>query len=99
MSFVQLDGTHTPAKRVGEAVAYQGIKKYKTNNMLILCDSKSITITCNDPISGNHKDALNNTQNFDIMVTSLKEFNISVSGLFLNAVTGFDTVQFGNCLF
>ncbi|MHB8403791.1 MAG: transposase [Bacteroidia bacterium] len=31
LSSVQLDGTHTPAKRGGGAVAYQGRKKCKTS--------------------------------------------------------------------
>ncbi|WP_430812483.1 transposase family protein, partial [Carboxylicivirga sp. 1411-1] len=88
-----------PAKRGGEAVAYQGRKKCKTSNMLILFDSKGIPIACSDPISGNHNDAFNLTQNFDSMVTSLEESNISVGGLFLNADAGFDTVPFRNCLF
>lgn len=34
MSVVNLDGTHTPAIRGGEAVEYQGRKKCKTSNML-----------------------------------------------------------------
>ncbi len=99
MSSVQLDGTHTPAKRGGEAVAYQRRKKCKTSNMLILPDSKGIPIACSEPISGNHNDAFNLTQNFDSMVTSLKASNISVDGLFLNADAGFDTVSFRNYLF
>ena len=70
MSSVQLDGTHTPAKRGGEAVAYQGRKKCKTSNMLILSDSKGIPIACSDPVAGNHNDAFNLTQNFDGMVAS-----------------------------
>ncbi len=39
MSSIQLHGTHTPVKRGGQAVAYQGRKKSKTSNMLILIDS------------------------------------------------------------
>lgn len=99
MSSVQLDGTHTPAKRGGEAVAYQGRKKCKTSNMLILSDSKGIPIACSDPIAGNHNDAFELTKNFDGMVTSLQQSNISVEGLFLNADAGFDTIPFRNCLF
>jgi hypothetical protein len=40
MSSVQLDGSHTPAKRGGEAVAYQHRKKSKTTNALFLTDKK-----------------------------------------------------------
>ena len=38
LSSIQLDGTHTPAKRGGEAVAYQGRKKSKTTSTLIITD-------------------------------------------------------------
>ena len=40
LSTIQLDGTHTPVKRGGKAVEYQGRKKCKTTNMLILADNK-----------------------------------------------------------
>ena len=36
LSSIQLDGTHTPAKRGGESVAYQGQKKSKTTNISII---------------------------------------------------------------
>jgi hypothetical protein len=45
-------------------------------------------------MSGNHNDAFNLTQNFDSMVTSLEESNISDSELFLNADAVIDTVPF-----
>ncbi len=67
--------------------------------MLILSDSKGIPIACSDPISGNHNDAFNLAQHFDGMVTSLKQSNIHVNGLFLDADAGLDTLQFRNCLF
>jgi len=99
MSSVQLDGTHTPAKRGGEAVAYQGRKKCKTSNMLILSDVNGIPIACSDPISGNHNDAFELVENFDDMAESLQKSEIRIDGLFLNADAGFDTEAFRNCLF
>src|SRR5690606_22167676 len=57
MSSVQLDGTHTPCKRGGAAVDYQGRKKCKTSNMLIITDNKGIPLSCSELISGNHNDA------------------------------------------
>ena len=99
MSSVQLDGTHTPAKRGGEAVAYQGRKKCKTSNMLILSDVNGIPIACSDPISGNHNDAFELVENFDDMAESLKKSEIRIDGLFLNADAGFDTADFRNCLY
>ena len=44
LSSAQLDGTHTPSKRGGEAVDYQGRKKCKTSNMLIITDSRGIPV-------------------------------------------------------
>lgn len=57
MSSVQLDGTHTPAKRGGEGVGYQGRKKSKTTNMLILTDNQGIPLVCSDPVAGNQHDS------------------------------------------
>ena len=59
MSSIQLDGTHTPTKRGGQGVGYQGRKKCKTSNMLIITDSQGIPLACSEPISGNHNDAYN----------------------------------------
>ena len=99
MSSVQLDGTHTPTKRGGEAVGYQGRKKCKTSNMLILTDSNGIPIACSEPISGNHNDAHNLVFHFDKMNDFLQKSDIRTDGLFLNADAGFDTFAFRNCLF
>ncbi|MCP4179818.1 MAG: transposase, partial [bacterium] len=53
LSSIQLDGTHTPAKRGGESVAYQVRKKQKTTNTLIITDNQGIPLACSEPISGN----------------------------------------------
>ncbi len=99
LSSIQLDGTVAPAKRGGESVAYQGRKKSKTTNMLIITDSQGIPLACSDPIAGNHNDA------FKLVKTFRKIYNCSASryscerfipvkGLFLNADSGFDTSDF-----
>mgnify|MGYP001996098578 CR=1 FL=1 len=94
MSSVQLDGTHTPAKRGGKAVAYQGRKKCKTSNMLILTDRKGTPLACSEPISGNHNDAYNLVETVDQMLEDIQSSNIRTEGLFLNADAGFDTKEF-----
>ena len=99
MSSVQLDGTHTPTKRGGEAVGYQGRKKCKTSNMLILSDVNGIPIACSDPIAGNHNDAYELVENFESMAESLKKSHIPIEGLFLNADAGFDTKAFRDSLY
>jgi transposase len=94
MSSVQLDGTHTPSKRGGEAVDYQARKKCKTSNMLILTDSKGIPIAASNPISGNHNDAYELKENMKVMFENIEKSNINIEGLFLNADAGFDSKEF-----
>ena len=94
MSSIQLDGTHTPSKRGGEAVDYQGRKKCKTSNMLILVDNLGIPLACSDAIAGNHNDAYELTENVQQMFESIESSNIAIEGLFLNADSGFDSKEF-----
>jgi transposase len=91
MSSIQLDGTHTPSKRGGETVAYQGRKKSKTSNLLIFTDSQGIPPCCSEPVSGNHNDAYNLLSNFKAMVSEIRSCGIATDGLFLNADVSFDT--------
>jgi transposase len=99
MSSIQLDGTHTPTKRGGEAVGYQGRKKCKTSNMLIVTDSQGIPLSCSNPVAGNHNDAHDLVKTFDKMILNIQESNIRVDGLFLNADAGFDTTEFRSFCF
>ena len=94
LSSIQLDGTHTPTKRGGEAVAYQGRKKAKTSNMLILTDNQGVPLACSNPIAGNHNDAYELVPEFSKMLDKLHLSSIPVEGLFLNADAGFDTEDF-----
>lgn len=94
MSSIQLDGTHTPAKRGGEAVGYQGRKKCKTSNMLIITDSQGIPVSCSNAVSGRHNDAFELEKTFDKMLHNMRRSNINTEGLFLNADAGFDTEAF-----
>jgi len=93
MSSIQLDGTHTPTKRGGQAVGYQE-KKCKTSNMLIITDSNGILLACSDPIAGNHNDAFGLVDNWKNMLQTINSATISTEGLFLNADAGFDTKEF-----
>lgn len=91
LSSVQLDGSHTPAKRGGQAVGYQGRKKCKTTNMLFMSDNQGIPIACGDPVAGNHNDAYNLEPSAEKMIREIGASTISTNGLFLNADAGFDT--------
>ena len=94
LSSVQLDGTHTPSKRGGQAVGYQGRKKAKTSNMLVLTDSQGIPLACSEAISGEHNDAYQLEEFVENMLESLRSSNIRTDWLFLNADAGFDVESF-----
>lgn len=93
LSTSQLDGSHSPAKRGGEAVAYQGRKKCKTSNILLLTDRNGIVVACSKPLGGNHNDLYQIEIQLEEMLSQLKEMEIPVDGLFLNADGGFDSKE------
>jgi len=99
MSSVQLDGSHTPAKRGGEAVGYQNRKKSKTTNSLFLTDKQGIPVAISEPISGNHNDLFDIEFFFKKMLADLEQSEIEINGLFLNADAGFDSEGFRELCF
>ena len=90
MSSVEFDGSHTPAKRGGQQVGYQGRKKSKTTNMLFLTDRQGLPLACSDPMSGEHHDVFEIEENVSKMVATLQRAGIASEGLFLNGDAGFD---------
>lgn len=99
MSSVQLDGSHTPAKRGGQAVAYQHRKKSKTTNALFLTDKNGMPLAMSEPIEGNHNDLFQVEFFFLKMIADLENSAIDSNGLFLNADAGFDSESFRNTCF
>ena len=99
MSSIQLDGTHTPTKQGVQVVGYQGRKKCKTSNMLIITDSQGVPLSCINPVAGNHNDAHILVKTVDKMILNIQESNIRTDGLFLNADAGFDTTEFRSYYF
>ena len=93
LSSVDLDGSHTPAKRGGEQVEYQGRKKSRTTNSLYLTDRKGLPLAMSEPVAGNHSDLYQIDVQFESITTTLEKANISVEGLFMNADAGFDAKQ------
>lgn len=93
MSSVEFDGSHTPAKRGGQQVGYQGRKKLKTTNMLFLTDRQGMPLACSEPMSGEHNDLFEIEKNVLKMINTLKQADIQVEGLFLNGDAGFDAVR------
>lgn len=94
LSIANLDGTHTPCKRGGEQVAYQGRKKCKTSNTLWLTDRKGHIVGFAPPCSGNHNDLFEIQDFFENLLEMTEQATIEVAGLFLNADAGFDSKNF-----
>jgi hypothetical protein len=99
MSSINLDGSHTPAKRGGERVGYQGRKKSKTTNMLILTDNRGVPIGWSEPICGQHNDSYNLEKTASEIFKQIESIGFSCEGLFLNADAGFDTKEFRTLCF
>jgi hypothetical protein len=57
LSELNLDGTHTLAKKGGESVAYQGRKRGKTSNILPIMDANGYVVASTGILAGNHNDA------------------------------------------
>lgn len=91
LSSVQLDGSHTPCKRGGVAVGYQGRKSCKTSNSLFLCDNNGQMLAVSSPQSGEHNDLFNINDQFIELLQLLESATISHDGIFLNADPGFDS--------
>lgn len=92
LDVLNLDGSHSLAKRGGEKVAYQGRKKAKTTNQLFITDRNGLIICCSQPESGNHHDIYEIKDKFSSMFENsiLKYTNCSV----INADSGFDSIEF-----
>ena len=90
LSCMQLDGSHTPAKRGGEHIGYQGRKSSKTTNALFLSDNQGLPLAIATPQSGNHHDLHDIQTLFDELCKILEEAKIDLRGIFLNADSGFD---------
>jgi len=89
LSSIQLDGSHTPAKKGGEAVGYQARKKCKTSNLIFLSDNAGNILGFSDVYAGSHHDLYKISDSFEKIFIPLKEAEISREGLFLNADAGF----------
>jgi len=91
LSELNLDGTHTPAKKGGEAVAYQGRKKAKTSNILPIADGNGYIIASTGIVAGNHNDAYQLTSKLQTAFKQMKGLGLTIEGAFFNADSAFDT--------
>lgn len=91
LSCIFSDGTHTIAKKGGEAVACQGRKKAETCNILPVSDKNGYIIASSSVISGNHNDAYNLKSNLQDIFKDIKKKGLNIGGSFFNADKGSDT--------
>lgn len=91
LSEINLDGSHSVAKKGGESVAYQGRKKAKTSNILPLSDAKGHIIGLSQVLAGNHNDAYNLKASLQKAFSSLKHLGLDIKAAFFNADSAFDT--------
>jgi len=94
LSSGDIDGSHTPAIKGGEEVAYQGRKKRKTTNSLYLTDRQGLPLALSSPKAGNHHDLHEIQQALNEMFSVLEKASIALDGLFINADSGFDSKSF-----
>jgi transposase len=90
LSSMQLDGSHTPAKNGGEHMGYQRRKAARTTNALFLSDNQGLPLAVATPQSGNHHDLHDIEQLFEELCKVLQEADVDLSGVFINADSGFD---------
>jgi len=93
LSSSDLDGSHTPALKGGQAVGYQGRKRRKTTNALYLTDRQGLPLAMSNPVAGNHNDLFDIEVHFEQVTSTLEDADIGVDGLFLNADAGFDSIE------
>lgn len=91
LSVLNLDGSHTLAKKGGEAVAYQARKKAKTTNIIALSDQSGFVLSCTEAVSGNHHDSYELDENLKQMFKEIKAHGLTVQGTYLNGDSAFDS--------
>jgi transposase len=93
LSEINIDGSHTIAKKGGQSVCYQGRKKSKTSNIISMIDKQGYVIANTNIIEGNHNDLFEFDYNLKNMLKELKILGLKdkLKGSYLNADAGFDT--------
>jgi transposase len=90
---LNLDGTHTLAKKGGESVAYQGRKKGKTCNILPIMDRHGYVVATTGILPGNRNDAYHLKPHLQTAFKEMKRLGLSFTGAYFNADAAFDTKE------
>ncbi len=88
---LNLNGSHSPAKKGGEAVAYQGRKKDKTANVLPISVANGFILATTHIVAGNHNDAFELKDHLRTAFKFIKRLGIAIVGSYFNADSAFDT--------
>jgi transposase len=88
---LNLDGSHTIAKKGGESVEYQYRKRAKTSNILPITDANGFVVASTGIIAGNHHDAFNLKVHLQQAFKHMKRLRITIAGSYFNADSAFDT--------
>jgi transposase len=99
VSELNLDGSHSLAKRGGESVAYQGRKKAKTSNILPIFDKNGYVLATTGILAGNHNDAFDLKLHLQAALRWIKAQGLTIQGAFFNADSAFDTQEARKVLF
>ena len=91
LSELNLDGTHSFAKKGGESVAYQGRKKGKTCNILPIMDKHGYVVASTGILAGQHNDAFNLKVHLQTAFREMKQLGLIIKGAYFNADMAFDT--------
>lgn len=91
LSALNLDGTHSLAKKGGESVAYQGRKKGKTSNILPIMDANGYVVASTGIVAGNHNDAYDLKSHLQAAFKEMKRLGLPIHSAYFNADMGFDT--------
>jgi hypothetical protein len=82
LSQLNLDGTHTIAKKGGENGAYQGRKRAKTSNILPILTANDYIVASTGIVAGNHNDAFNLKPHLQAAFRTMKWLGLTIAGAF-----------------
>jgi transposase len=91
LEILNIDGTHTIAKKGGESAKYQGRRKAKTTNIIPILDANGYPIASTNIISGNHNDAYNLKDGLQTLFKDMRKRELLRVGAYFNGDSAFDT--------
>ena len=91
LTHLNIDGTHTLAKKGGESVAYQRRKRGKTSNVIPVVEANGFIVATTDILPGNHNDAYQLVGNLQNTFQFIQARGLSLQGSYFNGDKAFDT--------